>query len=98
MFKINIDPRGVPKEHLCFSCKSGLVRVQDGRTTTLCKFDQVCSEIHRTHAVNKVVTRCTDYDDKRLPDLYELERIAWTLETTEKRVIGFKPPRKEGVG
>lgn len=46
-----------------------------------------------------VVSECSEYDDKRVPSLWEMKKIAWTLVVDKSgRRIGFTPPKKEDNG
>ena len=39
------------------------------------------------------VSECTDYIDKSRPYMHDMEKIAWTIETS-KRTVGFNPEIK----
>lgn len=40
------------------------------------------------HKLSGPISVCTDYKDKNSPDKWEMEKIAWTLELSRKKV-GF---------
>lgn len=35
------------------------------------------------------VFKCSDYDDKRMPSKYEMEQIAWRIESRVRGPVGF---------
>jgi len=42
------------------------------------------------------VETCSQYEDRTLPNRWDMEKIAWTLGTdTRGRVLGFRPPNKD---
>lgn len=44
------------------------------------------------------VMRCSDYSDARTPSEWEMEKVAWTLNTDKSgRILGFSAPKKEEV-
>ncbi|MCH7680640.1 hypothetical protein IID10_14955 [candidate division KSB1 bacterium] len=88
---LNINVKGGTPKHdgkrLCDSCSFGTVMESvDGKEFIYC--GQVESQISRK------ITKCNDYKDMSDKNEYELERIAWILETKNGRVIGFKPPKR----
>lgn len=40
------------------------------------------------------VVECNQFDDKSLPSLWDYQQIAWVLETSPGRKIGFVSPEK----
>ena len=78
----NGTPRG--DKDLCASCRFGARRVtRGGRVHTRChQFDGW---------VRDYIERCSTYQDRATPDLYELEKIAWVLRTDKKGTLGFSP-------
>ncbi len=72
---------------LCTSCIYGVVaQGVSSRDDTL-----YCSAIHSEIGPIK---KCSEYKDKSKPSRYDFEEIAWVLETTDRKVVGFRPPRK----
>ena len=42
------------------------------------------------------VVECTDYEDRSTPSRWDLEQIAWTLQSDRGgRVQGFAPPKRD---
>ena len=41
------------------------------------------------------VTFCNDYEDKRLPSLWQMEKVAWRFSIDQKKkTAGFVDPKK----
>lgn len=63
----------------------------DGTVLTRCHSRGMEPVIVRT-----TVVRCNDYDDRRTPSEYEMQKIAWVVTTDRSgQTIGFKPPQKK---
>lgn len=77
--------------HLCDTCRNGLVTHRDnGAKQTWCHASRMSSI-----PMPNDITRCTSYQDKRFTEKWELEAIAWTLQTDKSgRAIGFVAPDK----
>jgi hypothetical protein len=72
-----------------------------------CSFGHIFSthegEVVRCHVVSfnvvrmtKDVLECNQYRNAALPSLYQMEEIAWTLNTNKGgKTIGFEPPKKK---
>lgn len=59
-----------------------------GRTTVY------CNELPSSKMIlTEPMVSCTAYDDKRRPQMYEMEEMAWIVRTDRKKgVIGFVSP------
>jgi hypothetical protein len=77
------------KQSLCSSCRWGLVLVTDlGRQQTRCGCFEAGHKLIEVHVV-----KCSQYDDKAAPQMYQLEEIAWKVKTDKQgQSIGFVPP------
>jgi len=54
----------------------------------------MCSENYQSpFALSGPVSACSSYYDKNKPQLHDLDKIAWTIETS-KKTVGFIPPSK----
>lgn len=87
--RINVK-NGTPSSHtnesLCLSCKNGI-----SATTNMGKQYIKCYSFD--NFVNEKIIKCSDYAKRGEPDLYEFEKLAWTLQTDKNRgPIGFQPP------
>ena len=80
---------------LCGTCRHGVVLERStGASAAYC--DAMSADALR---VPSDVTRCSRYDDRRLPSEWEMQKIAWTLKHDKGgRVIGFAPPEKAKEG
>ncbi len=91
MLTINIRG-GTPKhdgKRLCDTCFYGTVMESaDGREMIK------CSQVEER--ITRKIVKCSDYKNMQEKDEYELNRIAWILETKNGKNIGFKPPKKRG--
>jgi hypothetical protein len=84
-FRIN---GGTPEEgvSLCVTCSYGLVR----RGFSAAQEEIVCRVTRPTERVPFRVRECSEYEDRRLPNLYSMQKIAWVLLTKSAgRSIGF---------
>ena len=87
-FKIQPDMSGT----LCSSCREAMiVDYADGRREVFCH-----SRGTEPMRVRRPVVRCNDFDDRRTPAKWEMDKIAWVV-TTDKsgKAIGFAPPPKD---
>lgn len=73
---------------LCDSCKH-VHRFEQvsGATTYICT-------VERTHTVPGDITKCSVYVHHNQPNLYELEKIAYTITIKKGGRIGLEPPAK----
>jgi len=87
--------------HLCPSCNGATIRrgVNGSQDLQICNFiSQVTGG--RRGIINGPVARCTSYYPRNLPQLHELQEIAWEL-SFNNRKIGFITPedrRRAGIG
>lgn len=98
-FKIHGGTTKEDQEPLCSSCRMG-VSVQGRAVGEQLRY---CSALERMMPMH--VTKCSSYDDKRVPSRWDMEQIAWVLSTTQSganRKIGFISPqerrRREDAG
>jgi hypothetical protein len=96
---------GTPKtsESICLSCRLS----QIVRGTNLQQI-VYCNAVHPTARIGFPVYECTTYENKSLPSRYEMEQIAWTVQSRNRGPIGFtggnlteitiEPPSKEKFG
>ena len=72
-------------EHLCPTCRHCFM-VNDS---------QKCTMIDPPVALRERVYSCSDYEDKRVPKLYDFESIAWVMVTKKaSRDAGFVSPKE----
>jgi hypothetical protein len=53
-----------------------------------------CAKLDAPSLVPLRVVQCNKYDDRSTPSLYDYQQIAWVLETSPSRKIGFVSPEK----
>lgn len=76
--------------HLCDTCREGHVVIRNNGTKITW-----CNTRADTVRLPNDVVKCSDYNDKRFISQWELEKIAWTLQTNKSgQAIGFAPPDK----
>lgn len=87
--KFSMQPNRV--SGLCVSCReSQVIEHENGRTVTLCHY------YGHPIVIARPVLRCNQFDDKKTPSEFEMQKIAWTLRTDQSGLaIGFKPPEKK---
>jgi len=82
---------------LCRTCRHAMI-VQGSRSSDDTIF---CSAVHYKWSPPTFVSRCSEYEDKRLASKWDMEKIAWTVTLDETRkVVGFMSPaerRKRGM-
>jgi len=72
----------ISKESLCLSCRSAaIVR---GSNFELIAW---CAALRRT--LNFTVERCSIYDDKATPPLFEMQAIAWNIQSRKRGQMGY---------
>jgi hypothetical protein len=87
MVKVQIKG-GTPEDgvSLCVTCSNGLVR----RGYSAAQEEIVCRATRPTERVPFRVRECSEYEDRRLPSLYSMQKVAWVLLTKSAgRSIGF---------
>ncbi len=89
-------------EHLCGSCVNAFVRRGAGGSGDL----QICFPLSqstqgRQGVIREKIAQCSSYYPKALPQLYQLENIAWEIVSKgNKKGIGFISPddrRQAGI-
>ena len=74
---------------LCLSCANAEI-VQGNNGEEIRK----CFIVGSRYLLPSKVTACTSYDNKSLPSLSEMKKIAWVLRTEKNgRSIGFQAPK-----
>src|SRR6266853_747689 len=92
---MNKVEKGTPNftESLCTNCRHAqIIRGQ--------RFDDAVTICHETYApggghreITFPVTFCTRYDDTRVPELFEMKRLAWRICSDKKKgTAGFMSP------
>ena len=80
-------------DSLCATCREAqVVEFSNGVKAVRCHSRGAFPQV----TINHPVTRCNDYDDRRQPAKWDMEKIAWQV-TTDKsgKTIGFAPPKKD---
>lgn len=85
-FKIHGRPEA---DGICAKCRNGQLFQNDRETITLCQTS------HPPFRVIRPVTQCTEFEDRAHDSEFEMRRIAWTISTDKKGVLGFRPPVKK---
>lgn len=76
----------------CLTCRNAQIIKGMGQDDTV-----YCGTLGHFGAVSvrQPVAECSAYDDKRQPALYQLERIAWRIDSDKNgRVTGFMSPKE----
>lgn len=91
MILIKISPDKV--RGLCSTCREAqTIEYENGKVLQLC----TASPSGEPLRITQVVSRCSDYDNKMVPSKWEMEKVAWTLNTDKSgKVIGFAPPKPD---
>lgn len=76
---------------LCLSCRcaQNVTGLRQNDSFTLCR-------MHGMDAIRiqQPVVTCSEYDDRRLPQLWQLEKIAWRFSIDDrKKTAGFITPQ-----
>ena len=81
-------------ENLCLKCLnySGLRYALDDREERVC-----IANIHDPRRLRGPVAECSDFADKTRPSKYDMNKIAWAIEPSKRRVgfetgVRFVPP------
>jgi len=94
---------GTPIGHqsLCSTCRYAQnIQGYEFQTINICNRNGM-----RPQVVEFSVERCSGYDDKRVPSLYDMEQIAWSVQSRNRGPAGFgqdnveieiEPPVKAG--
>ena len=70
---------------LCVTCRNALtMKGQNLQLETLCCYHS------NPVRVRFPICECSGYDDKRLPNLYDMKSIAWNIETRNRGKVGFQ--------
>lgn len=94
---------GTPKggKSLCYSCRNAVI-------VKGINFQELvyCNGVHPTVDIKFPVVECSVFDDKAAVSRYEMEQIAWTVQSRTRGPMGFasgdnmeitiEPPKKEG--
>ena len=83
------------KENLCRTCSRCFIRkgIDTGRET------MICLKNYETPIVlSEGAAECNEYEDKRRPPLYQMEKIAWQLNLDRKNVGFLKPEDVKRLG
>jgi len=88
-----------PDKRLCDSCRNSMIMTDStGREHIKCiqLSKNLNMEMSGYENVPGRIVECSEYKDKNVQTLYELNQIAWVLEHDEKKKpMGFKPPMSE---
>jgi hypothetical protein len=71
---------------LCRSCTRGM-QIQGAADSQEVNYCRSLEKAIRWH-----VTKCSGYNDKRLPDINDLKQIAWDIIDKGGKKIGFRTP------
>lgn len=71
-------------EHICRTCRYG--QIIEGNN-----FEQMTMCGYYSKQVSFQVAKCSKWDDSRLPALWEMEKIAWKVESRIRGSVGFTP-------
>jgi hypothetical protein len=79
-----------PMGTLCERCNHGTVFQRRANA----RIHAHCDQLGGRAEVPTDISQCTAFEDKSLPRIYQLERIAWDIKHDKGgRMIGFKPPK-----
>lgn len=95
------DGTPVGNVSLCTTCRNGHT-VKTGRLHTIV----ICTKysMDGVTCFPQPVVECSEYDDKRMPSKWDMEAIAWTIQTRNRGPAGFQgseteieivPPKKK---
>ena len=74
--------------NLCLTCYSytGITYSLNDQEERICAFNS-----YHPKRLKGPVSRCTDYSDKTKPPKYEMDKMAWAIEPSKRRVgFGFE--------
>lgn len=73
----------VGNQSLCVTCRAAhVVRGVNMQEMTICRVGQAFT-------VKFPVATCSAYDDKRQPPIWEMEKIAWQVQSRSRGPVGF---------
>lgn len=76
-------PRGF--ESMCVTCRyAQVVRGLNLQSAIVCHYASQAPQV-----VRFPVERCSTYDDKRMPPLYQMREIAWNISARNRGPVGF---------
>lgn len=82
------------RELLCLTCRRATV-IQNDSLSGMSVYCHALGDGIGSVKLSSLATQCSSYDDKRIPDKYELEKIAWRINSdTKTGQIGFISPKK----
>ena len=76
---------------LCRSCAYSFIRMAaSGREAKVCEWN------HESVLIREPIVECNKHHYKGMPQVWELEKIAWTITADVKGgKMGFAPPKKD---
>ena len=79
---------GTPQgsQSLCATCRFA----QNMRGLNM-QQESICLRTQPNRLIKFPVETCSGYDDKRIPSLYDMENIAWRVQTRNRGPAGFAP-------
>jgi hypothetical protein len=87
--KINVKEGSARAESLCVRCEHSMVLRTDGGDTQV-----YCTYYGDKTPVRAVVVQCSAYDPRGTMSRASMERIGWVLEIKDRKVIGFRQPKR----
>lgn len=76
---------------LCKTCRNAT----NVKGHTLQQEITTCTGLHPAQRITFPVSECSEYDDKRVPSLHEMYKIAWKVSADKQgRPAGFVTPNK----
>jgi hypothetical protein len=86
--KVNIRFRDGVAAGLCGGCEHASIMINTrGQELVKCHFH------HPSIRMTAPIVSCSDFQAKGTLDRWDMEKIAWTVETKQGKVVGFKPPK-----
>lgn len=81
---------GTPRssDSLCKTCRAAF----HVRTVNLGEI-VICRAIGSGLRIPVPIAECGSYDDKRQPGLYDMQQIAWQVQTRNRGIAGFAPDK-----
>jgi hypothetical protein len=83
---------GTPQgsKSICLTCTNAFV-AHTGNLQTVVR----CRSLVDDPTVPQPVVQCSHYEDKRIPSKYDMEKIAWVIETRNRGAAGFSGAERE---
>ena len=95
MTELKIEGGTAKSGNLCVSCVYGMeISTQCGENYVMCGNFDVPSRLKNLLSAGKEVSSCTVYQPKGFKSEHELKNIAWILEVSKSRKIGFISPEE----